>query len=120
MGTNYYGMKIPTEEQKEKIKKAINKDDWGLVNELIPEKVHLGKSSMGWEFCFDHNYWQYFGEDFNEIKSFIDKCSISDEYGRAISKQEFWKRVESKKGGLTAHDDIIINGLRFASYSDFS
>ena len=119
MGTNYYGMKIPTEKEKEEIKKAIDDNDYGLVNELIPEKIHLGKSSAGWEFCFDHNYWKYFEKDYNEIKSFISELCIIDEYGRTVTQKEFWQRVETKVDGLVGDDDIHVGGLRFASYSDF-
>lgn len=120
MGTNYYGIKIPTEKEKEEIKKAVDGDEWGLVSDMLPERIHLGKSSAGWEFCFDHNYWQYFGKDYSQIKSFIEGCSIFDEYGSSVTHEEFWGKVNYKKGELRGHDDIIVNGLRFASYSDFS
>lgn len=120
MGTNYYGMKIPTYKEKEVIKAAVDVNDWGLVYELLPEKIHLGKSSGGWEFCFDHNYWQYFGKCYKEMKEFIGSCAIIDEYGRSITHKEFWEKVEAKKGGLMGDDDIVINGLRFANYSDFT
>ena len=55
MGTNYYGMKIPTEEDKIKMKLAIDKDQWGIVKELLPQRIHLGKSSAGWQFLIFHN-----------------------------------------------------------------
>ena len=121
MGTNYYGMKIPTEKDKEEIKKAIDKDNWGMADEMMPNRIHLGKASAGWQFCFDHNYWEYFEKDYNEIKDFINSCSIIDEYGINITCDEFWDKVESKKeDGLVSADDIFVGGLRFASYSDFS
>lgn len=121
MGTNYYGMKIPTEEDKIKIKQAVDNGHWGLVKELIPEKIHIGKSSGGWQFCFDHNYWQYFDKDYNEIKEFINSLYITDEYGENITRRSFWKKVERKKeDGRVEDEDIMVGGLRFAPYTDFS
>ena len=107
MGTNYYGIKIPTEKDKIKIKKAIDKNEWGTVRELIPERIHIGKSSAGWEFCFDHNYWQYFEKDHVEIKEFINSLSIFDEYGESIPHRTFWEKVVSKIGGLVSDDDRL-------------
>ena len=55
MGTNYYGMKIPTAEEKSKIRKYIENDLYSQAQKYFPVEIHLGKSSAGWEFCFDHN-----------------------------------------------------------------
>ena len=118
MGTNYYGMQIPTTEDKEKIKRAIDEDDWGTVNDLIPTRIHLGKSSAGWQFLFNHNNWKYYGKSNQSMRDFIHSCAITDEYGRSISQADFWEKVKSKENDHLG-DDIIVDGLRFAKYTDF-
>ena len=100
MGTNYYAIPRATSERKEKIKKAIDQDKFEKAKDLIGGKVHIGKSSVGWEFIFDHNNWYYFGSDKDEIIKFLDRCNIYDEDEQYIFQEEFWKMVEAKKGGL--------------------
>lgn len=108
MGTNYYA--IPNVDQKEiktKIIKKIKTDDFDDAIELIQDLktktvtgIHIGKSSCGWKFCFDHNNWKYFEQDKQSIVDFINSCEIIDEYGSPISTDEFWKLVESKQDGI--------------------
>ena len=64
------------------------------------DELHLGKSSVGWEFCFQ-------GHDFLKInsvklwKDFIDKNKgkIFDEYNRKLTWDEIMTWVENSKGG---------------------
>jgi len=68
------------------------------------ELIHIGKSSIGWEFSF-HGY----GNDYEPfiIKSFKDwikiikekEMDIVDEYDDVISLNELIDLVKSKKGG---------------------
>jgi hypothetical protein len=144
MGTNYYAIPQATEERKEEIKKAVDRDDFEKARDMMGERIHIGKSSMGWEFKFDHNYWEYFNKDKDEIVDFIDRCNIYDEYGRYISHGEFWQMVENKKGGLNSlrykeewenlhgdlsrpsymfekdYGDIYVDDLCFSQHSPFS
>ena len=120
MGTNYYGIRIPTEGDKVKIKDAVDRGDWDVVRQLTPERIHLGKSSGGWKFCFDHNNWEYFDKDELSVVHFINSCSITDEYGRELNYYEFWEKVLSSSEDMISDDDIHIGELRFADYTDFS
>ena len=73
MGTNYYARIIPTKERKEHLKKLIDTDDFGTIVEEIAKTyerygnnayeeptggvVHLGKSSYGWKFLWNPNFY---------------------------------------------------------------
>ncbi len=90
------------------------------------DQIHIGKSSWGWSFTFHApDEWIDMrkldpkfalaeeGSDYNlqissykEWKEFFEKyvteyetAKIFDEYGTEISLEEFYKMVETKKGG---------------------
>ena len=94
MGTNYYA--IPKWNDS-KIKSSI-------VKKVMKQGIHIGKSSCGWKFCFDHNNWKYFKQNKQSIVDFINSSNIKDEYDRKITPNEFWKLVESKKDGIDNKD----------------
>lgn len=146
MGTNYYCRIIPSKEQKEELYKAIETNDFPLVNRLTVKmfgdidknwdtqeieggRVHLGKASCGWKFCWNPNvYIKTSGhlEDINGqrkyisdpdtpiylypltkegIKSFIDRedVLIYDEYDELQDKEKFWNMAlnwgSNREGG---------------------
>jgi len=122
MGTNYYAIKKLEEADKKHMIKLINEDK---VKELIsytPSPIHIGKSSAGWQFCFDPNGWHYFDASLDSICAFLKSCRIEDEYGHEISYGDFWIMVSNKKNGdfgsLEHHTKV--NELRFANYTDFT
>lgn len=107
MGTNYYAVKKVTEEQKEKVISLIKDSNLNMakdeLNELIKETIiHLGKSSFGWKFVFNHNNKKYYELNKASIAEFLeqDDVHIEDEYGREISVPDFWGTVKEKENGL--------------------
>lgn len=71
MGTNFFAHIIPTKERKNKIKEAIDNDDFQTVKRLVEEtyysptkynvegnNIHLGKRSSGWKFLWNPNWYQ--------------------------------------------------------------
>lgn len=111
MGTNYYAIpKWDDSKIKSSIIKKVKKDDLDgaiiLIEQLkiMNQGIHIGKSSCGWKFCFDHNNWKYFEKDKQSIVDFINSCEIIDEYNSPISTDEFWKLVESKKDGIDSKE----------------
>ena len=145
MGTNYYAVK--------------NVDRYNLCNELmkivysenplyVAEKlsdacereikvIHIGKSSCGWKFLFNHNNENYYSKTRLGIEMFLLECTIYDEYGDEITSEEFWKTVDSKKDGMDdkeynekhpeyrafiggALHDFYSDGLRFSTDTEFS
>lgn len=100
MGTNYYAIPKVSECDKKEIIEEINKGRWDNVRRMMPKVVHLGKSSGGWKFMFNHNNWNYFEKSFESMKYFIDNSEIEDEYGNKITPEDFWKLVEFKKDGI--------------------
>lgn len=99
MGTNYYAIRKASDDLKAKIILAIKQDDFETAKNLIPEKVHIGKSSAGWQFCFNHNDWKYFKRSLQDLEEFLSSSKITNEYGEDVSSDEFWKMVELKKDG---------------------
>jgi hypothetical protein len=121
MGTNYYAIPKADDEVKAKIKQAIENDDFATARELLPEKIHIGKSSGGWRFLFNHNDWVYFEQNFNSVAKFINRCKIYTEYGEEISPSRFWHFVDTKQSLKPEIEyGVIIDGLCFSNYTEFS
>ena len=106
--------------------------------------IHLGKRSMGWKFC-----WNFHGEKYyrnkEELLAFIRAGRVVNEYGEEQEVEEFikmaleWGQPDGfingpeyieymKKEGyhrdygydVTKHFDIIIDGLRVSTSTEFS
>lgn len=67
------------------------------------KKYHIGKSSWGWTFTF-HALSEYESPTGKPVRSVKDWKNlmrkpgmITDEYGEAYLKKEFWKMVADKK-----------------------
>ena len=126
MGTNYYAIPKATEELRKRIISAVERGDFINAKIMIPDKIHIGKSSGGWQFCFNHNDWEYFEKNRESIEVFLLSCEIFDEYDMCISNYDFWQMVEAKKQGkahLTwnGHEcGFIEAGLNFSNSINFS
>lgn len=138
MGTNYYAIPKVSDEDSKRFKELASKEDWDTLKRELSstEEIHIGKSSSGWCFTFDHNNWDYFDKTAESVKSFINDSLIRDEYDRHITIDDFWKMVEAKKGGLNAKTyyekfpadrspysdglDIHIGELVFSTTTNFS
>lgn len=120
MGTNYYA--IPRIDDKEKIaiKQAIDANDFELARNLLPNKIHIGKSSVGWVFIFNHHDWDHFEPRQEAVKDFLQKCQIIDEYGHSETFDEFWTLVEGKQGKNHQGHMAEYDGLYFSHYTEFS
>lgn len=126
MGTNYY--------IRYNICSCCNRSD----------EVHIGKSSMGWQFTF-HSVDDYdikmssfdaknmLAEDdshliiknFQDWRKFIEKyvieqgtAKIYNEYGEEESAQEFFSLVESKRDGKN-HAEYINNDYTYMDHGDY-
>lgn len=89
MGTNYYAHRIPTKEEKDALKDAIDKNDYdtvfgmnkklyGRLESYISDnieyhygKVHLGKASVGWKFLWNPNVYK-------RVIGHIEREDVSD------------------------------------------
>lgn len=99
MGTNYYAKPKVTKELKSKMVAAIESNDFKEVGRLLPSEIHIGKSSAGWRFLFNHNGWEYF-KDIESMKDFLMNCQIVDEYEMEISNEDFWQLVKEKENDI--------------------
>jgi predicted AlkP superfamily phosphohydrolase/phosphomutase len=115
MGTNYFGIKKKTKEEVQEIDKHWDNIrvalEYRKLGDIIEEaetlkekenqlRVHLGKSSAGWRFLFNHNNWKYYGPSEKSIREFMNSCeTIINEYGKEVDIDEFWETVHSKKNG---------------------
>lgn len=96
MGTNYYAIPKATDDLKLKIIQAVINNEMDRLKGLIPHQIHIGKSSSGWPFLFNHNDWEYY-KSFDELKTFLNGCEITDEYGRPESAEELLTFIEQKQ-----------------------
>lgn len=113
----------------------------------IFERIHICKMSYGWQVLFDHNEGRYYQPCRKELKEFLDAPNtiIEDEYEGRLTSDEFWDVVRSHNESVTnthtsktdcsyydrlhcqnlfkinpTKTDFVIDGLRFAVFSDFS
>jgi hypothetical protein len=103
--------------------------------------VHLGKRSSGWKFCWNFHKNKYYSNK-EELLSFIRSGRVVDEYGDEWNVDEFIKmafewgepdglvvnedfRKEQRLKGMGSffndpkYDDLIIDGLRVSSATEF-
>jgi len=105
--------------------------------------IHLGKRSHGWKFCWNFHNNKYYSNK-EELLSFIRSGRVVDEYGEEQNVEEFitmalewgqpdglvineeYRKNERMKGRGTfwlddnKHDDLIIDGLRVSTSTEFS
>jgi len=60
------------------------------------EDIHLGKSSVGWQFSFQYNGGQYY-KNVAEMKEWTKDKNIVNEYGENVTYKDFWEMVEAKQ-----------------------
>jgi len=103
MGTNYY----------------INQEKCSHCGHE-PKRIHLGKSSFGWQFSFQYNGGKYY-KNVDEMTVWLRDKTIIDEYGQEITQDDFWKMVQSKQGEKLSHAkehpsdvDFVIDGFSFS------
>jgi hypothetical protein len=121
MGTNYYAIPKATDDLKGKIIEKVNEGNFESAKDLMPEKIHIGKSSVGWQFMFNHNDWEYFNQSRDYLELFLEGCIITNEYSEEISYDAFWEMVEMKKDAKFDHQYCSeYFGLQFSNYIDFS
>jgi len=135
MSRNYYLRPKIDSRTLDKIKECVTEQciyDGSLRTVLEDyNEIHLGKSSCGWQFCFDHNDWKYFEPAKQSIERFIHKTlseggSLVDEYGSPVSEQGFWEIVDEHKDGwnlqsfydeqLKKWNEYLVNPEKFADH----
>lgn len=126
MGCNYYAIPKATDDLKKKIINAVKSNDFLLAKKMIPETIHIGKSSGGWKFCFNHNNWEHFDKSKESLEQFLLACDIHDEYDAPIPNNIFWELVKNKendKGHLFFNGQVCGTmefGLNFSNSTHFS
>ena len=74
------------------------------------DQIHLGKSSMGWQFTFQYNGGKYY-KNVDEMKEFLNDKQIYCEYNGEISNKEFWEMVKTKQiPDNKNHAEYMISG----------
>jgi hypothetical protein len=105
--------------------------------------IHLGKRSGGWKFCWNFHKNKHYSNK-EELLSFIRSGRVVDEYGEEWNVEEFiamalewgqpdgwvvneeYRKAERARGHGSfwlddeKYDDLIIDGLRVSSSTDFS
>lgn len=86
------------------------------------DDIHLGKSSMGWQFSFQFNGGQYY-KNVRQMKEWLKDKIIVNEYNEGISQDYFWKMVKEKQKEKLNHaqtyskeysDEFVIGGYSFS------
>jgi hypothetical protein len=113
---------------------------WDIFLEDV--KIHLGKRSSGWKFCWNFHNNKYYSNK-EELLEFIRSGRVVNEYGEELDVEEFitmaleWGepdglvvnreyRKQERQNGMGSffddpkYDDLIIDGLRVSSSTEFS
>jgi hypothetical protein len=117
------------------------KSPWDVF--LEDTNVHLGKRSGGWKFCWNFHKNKFYSNK-EQLLNFIRSGRVVDEYGEEWNVEEFiamalewgqpdglvvneeYRRKERAKGhgafwlDHERYDDLIIDGLRVSTSTDFS
>lgn len=110
MGTNYYKvlpMSVDELDELDDVLATIKSDilGYGEINwntqerleEISHRCIHLGKSSGGWQFLWEHHDGKYYDVTLESIKEFLAReGEIFDEYGNEFSAKEFIEEIECK------------------------
>ena len=93
------------------------------------EHIHIGKSSVGWQFCFSALERKTPPEWFEFQREHKD--DIFDEYGRTVTLYDLVQMIDSKKNGVNAENyydrmpterrtsydvnnkEYVVDGIRF-------
>jgi hypothetical protein len=158
MGTNYYRIPPSKEvmERHQKLVDRISRLDWfdaaklernfaeiedpkNQFTRLTPWdefmydiKVHLGKRSSGWKFCWNFHHGKYYSNRESLLK-YIRSGRVVDEYGELQETEEFIKMalgwdgmvvdkkylMENKITDRFASLDKEVDGLRVSPHDDF-
>ena len=118
-----------------------NESPWDVF--LEDTNIHLGKRSGGWKFCWNFHKNKFYSNK-EELLNFIRSGRVVDEYGEEWNVEEFiamalewgqpdglvvneeYRRKERAKGhgafwlDHERYDDLIIDGLRVSTSTDFS
>ena len=101
MGVNYYLKKLPSKERKEELIEAVKKDDVNtirnLTNNMYNNLIHLGKSSIGWQFNFNPNYELQFNYETGDIE-IIYAFPLTREGIDKFIRQDGYIIVDEEKG----------------------
>ena len=121
-------------------------DQWGSESAwdtfIDGTNIHLGKRSSGWKFCWNFHNNKYYSNK-EELLKFIRDGRVVDEYGEELDVNEFivmalnwgepdglvvnkeYRKQERIKGhgsfwtDSEKYDDLIIDGLRVSTATDF-
>lgn len=127
MGTNYYIVKHIRSSKLEEIKNLVTEENIynGKLIDALNEfkKIHLGKSSVGWQFLFDHNNREYYETNKESINDFIktelqNGGKLIDEYGEKIPIDIFWKIVDDHKDGFDLRSNYYYELERWNEYKN--
>lgn len=119
MGTNYYVQKRLTEAQRADIQGIFDSflnGDFRAGRNLkdiiddVAVEIHIGKSSRGWQFLWDHNDCKYYQPTMASIEKFVtEQCGgiVIDEYGDKFTWEEFLTKElgHAKIYGSPEHHD---------------
>ena len=111
MGTNYYRVNIPTEDDIRKMHQLIDqrkllshrgywsKEESLSLQDIIDDttkSIHICKISFGWQVNFDHNWGQYYQPNIASLEEFLKapNTRIEDEYGKVYTPEQFWTTVK--------------------------
>jgi predicted nucleic acid-binding protein len=74
--------------------------------------IHLGKSSLGWKFCWNFHNNQYYSNK-KELLAFIRSGRVVDEYGTTHNTEEFIEKAlnwgsDQENSGWVYNEEYVI------------
>ena len=103
---------------------AINNNDWMLLQSLISEnvdKIFIGTYSDGYKFKFNCHTFQYYNPNIESLYEFLKSGIIEDEYGDAISFNDFMDKINETYDNPNNMDLMMLyhNPKNIATYTRY-
>lgn len=110
MGTNYFKVLPLTQDEIGKLDNLLEQVKSEIMEsgeisyetkeqfeEFSKRKIHLGKSSKGWQFLWNHNNGKYYDPNLKSIEKFLNEPGeIINENGEKYTPQSFMEEIRHK------------------------
>lgn len=106
MGVNFFITRNISRSTKTVLKQLVDSESWSALKDSVPEKIHIGKMTPGWQFLWNANDFNHFEPSKQSLRGFLHMGQIEDENGKLYTFDEF----------LVTISDALYNGMTMESY----
>lgn len=106
MSTSFFVTKKLNQDEINKCKECLDRQDFEVLKELLPERIEICHRAGGWELLWYAHNFKHFDKSKESLFNFLKASIISDEYGKIYTFDEFYEEIK----------DFLYNGLNYETY----